>query len=324
MVSKGSKKMKTVSSVAEATVADGYHVPVLLAECLEAMEIKPDGIYVDCTFGGGGHSRAILERLGSEGRLVAIDQDEDAKANLPANDPRLLFVAGNFRFLPQYLRYLGIEKVDGILADLGVSSHHFDDPERGFSFRFDAPLDMRMNQEQSQTAATMIEEKSLEDLQDLFRQYGELRQAHAIAKALKDTLAAGQEIKTVSQFVDAISRCVRPDDKKTLAKVFQALRISLNGEMSALEALLEASVDLLRSGGKLLVITYHSLEDRPTKNFLRTGNLQGKRVVDAYGKLLSPIQAQPSKAIKPSEEELVRNPRSRSAKLRVGVRLEEV
>ncbi|MDO4790243.1 MAG: 16S rRNA (cytosine(1402)-N(4))-methyltransferase RsmH [Porphyromonas sp.] len=311
---------RTPHSTPDITVAEGYHVPVLLQETLDALDIKPDGVYVDCTFGGGGHSKAIVERLSSKGLLIAIDQDEDAIRNIPEGEKRILFVHGNFRYLRHYLAYIGIEKVDGILADLGVSSHHFDDPDRGFSFRFDAPLDMRMNARQKQTAADLLVSATEEELALILKNYGELNQPYRIAKIIKQAIAKGTPLRTVNDLIGILSPSVfRENDKKNLAKLFQALRIELNDEMGALQDLLKYSRELLAEDGRIAIITYHSLEDRPVKNFFRYGNMEGTREVDMYGNVISSMCSLFKKAVVPSAEEINRNPRSRSAKLRVGV-----
>lgn len=311
---------KTPNSTPNIKVAESYHVPVLLDETLDALNIKPDGIYVDCTFGGGGHSKAIVERLSSKGRLIAVDQDADAIRNIPEGEERMLFVHGNFRYLRHYLAYIGVEKVDGILADLGVSSHHFDDPDRGFSFRFDAPLDMRMNAQQKQTAADLLLSATEEELALIFRNYGELNQPYRIAKTIKQAIEKGLPLRTVKDLISILSPSLfRENDKKNLAKLFQALRIELNDEMGALKDLLRYSRELLADDGRIAIITYHSLEDRPVKNFFRYGNMEGTREVDMYGNVLSPMRPLFKKAVLPSAEEIDRNPRSRSAKLRVGM-----
>lgn len=311
---------KTPNSTPNIKVAESYHVPVLLDETLDALDIKPDGIYVDCTFGGGGHSKAIVERLSSKGRLIAVDQDADAIRNIPEGEERMLFVHGNFRYLRHYLAYIGVEKVDGILADLGVSSHHFDDPDRGFSFRFDAPLDMRMNAQQKQTAADLLLSVTEEELALIFRNYGELNQPYRIAKTIKQAIEKGLPLRTVNDLIGILSPSLfRENDKKSLAKLFQALRIELNDEMGALKDLLRYSRELLADDGRIAIITYHSLEDRPVKNFFRYGNMEGTREVDMYGNVLSPMRPSFKKAVLPSAEEIDRNPRSRSAKLRVGM-----
>lgn len=311
---------KTPNSTPNIKVAESYHVPVLLDETLDALNIKPDGIYVDCTFGGGGHSKAIVERLSSKGRLIAVDQDADAIRNIPEGEERMLFVHGNFRYLRHYLAYIGVERVDGILADLGVSSHHFDDPDRGFSFRFDAPLDMRMNAQQKQTAADLLLSATEEELALIFRNYGELNQPYRIAKTIKQAIEKGLPLRTVKDLISILSPSLfRENDKKNLAKLFQALRIELNDEMGALKDLLRYSRELLADDGRIAIITYHSLEDRPVKNFFRYGNMEGTREVDMYGNVLSPMRPLFKKAVLPSAEEIDRNPRSRSAKLRVGM-----
>lgn len=297
-----------------------YHVPALLEETIELLEIKPDGVYVDLTFGGGGHSRAILERLSTEGRLFAFDQDSDARANLP-EDPRITFVESNFRFMRGALRWRGIEQVDGILADLGVSSHHFDTQERGFSFRFDAPLDMRMNRRAKLSAREVLNDYDLETLSSLFKRYGELDSSRRIARCVVD-YREKQPIERIQDLTDALAPVLpRNGESKFLAKLFQAIRIEVNGEMNALEMMLEQSLRVLRPGGRLAVITYHSLEDRMVKNFMRSGNFEGKTVQDFYGRVLSPWSVVTRKAVVPSPEEVARNPRSRSAKLRVASKL---
>ena len=293
-----------------------YHTPALLPECMEGLAIKPNGIYVDCTFGGGGHSRAILGRLGPAGRLYAFDQDADALVNRP-DDPRFIFVHGNFRYLRNFMDYYGITKIDGILADLGVSFHHFDEGDRGFSFRFDADLDMRMNQLAKRSAATVLNTYTEEQLADVFFLYGELRNARKLAKVVVNQRAQKLLARTAE-----LSELLKPyfpreKEKKELSKVFQALRIEVNDEMGALRELLMQSVELLDSNGRLVVLTYHSLEDRLVKNFIKTGNFEGKQEKDFYGNVLAPLSAVNTKVIIASEEEVNRNPRSRSAKLRI-------
>lgn len=293
-----------------------YHVPVLLTESVEALELCPQGTYVDVTFGGGGHSRAILERLSDRGRLVAFDQDADARANRP-EDRRLLFVESNFRFLRSWLRYHGIEKVDGILADLGVSSHHFDSEQRGFSFRFDGPLDMRMNQRARLTAAEVVNEYEHEALTAILRDYGELDAPHRIAQCIERAREQAP-LTTINALIEAVSAVTpRGGESKFLAKLFQALRIEVNGEMEALKMMLEQARKVLRPGGRLVVITYHSLEDRLVKNFMRSGNLEGRAEKDFFGRLQTPFEVLTRKAVVPTPEEVERNPRSRSAKMRV-------
>ncbi len=292
-----------------------YHIPVLLSESIDGLALKPGGIYVDATFGGGGHSRAILAQL-KGGRLYAFDQDEDVLKNLP-EDKRLQFVHGNFRFLSNFMRYYGEEQVDGILADLGVSSHHFDQAGRGFSFRFDVDLDMRMNQRATLRAADILADYSKEELCRVFRVYGEFRQAAKMAGAI---VKARQEqaVRTAGQLSDLLRPLLsRQAEKKDLARVFQALRIELNREVGALEDLLTQSLDILKPGGRLVVISYHSLEDRLVKNFMRTGNLEGEVKKDFYGNNLSPFILVNNKVLVPSPEEQEQNPRSRSARLRI-------
>lgn len=297
-----------------------YHVPVMLSETLEGLCIKPDGVYVDATFGGGGHSRAILERLGAHGRLLGFDQDLDAAANA-LDDERFTFVRGNFRYLKNFLRYYGVEQVDGILADLGVSSHHFDDEQRGFSFRFDAALDMRMNRRATLTAADVLNTYDEARLADLFFFYGELRQARRIAGAVVAARAA-TPIFTVAQLLDVVRPFFpRERDKKEAAKVFQALRIEVNDEMGALRALLAQAADVLRPGGRLAVLTYHSLEDRLVKNFIKTGDCDGHGERDFYGKMVTPFVAVNNRVLTASAGEVADNPRARSAKLRVAERI---
>ena len=294
-----------------------YHIPALLNETIDGLAIKPDGVYVDVTFGGGGHSREILARLGKNGKLLAFDQDEDAIQNI-INDTRFVFIRSNFRYLRNFLRYHQIEKVDGILADLGVSSHHFDEAERGFSFRFDGELDMRMNKKSNLTAAKVLNTYSEERLADVFYLYGELHSARKIAR----TIVKAREKQPFSQifpFVEVLKPFFgREKEKKDMARVFQALRIEVNREMEVLKSLLEQSVEVLKPDGRLVVLTYHSLEDRLVKNFIRSGNIEGKIEKDFYGNILSPIKAVNNKVIVPTDEEIERNPRARSAKLRIG------
>lgn len=301
-----------------------YHVPVLLHESLEGMDIHPDGVYVDVTFGGGGHSREILRRLGDEGRLYGFDQDADAEQNIP-DDERFVFVRSNFRYLYNFMRYYDeVGEVDALLADLGVSSHHFDDRERGFSFRFEGSLDMRMNTRAGQTAADVLNNYTKEQLADVFYLYGELKNARRLAAAVvayrtgkKPILTSGDLLEIVTPFIG------RDKEKKFLAQVFQALRIEVNDEMRALREMLGASLKVLRPGGRLVVITYHSLEDRLVKNFLKTGNFEGKVEQDFFGNVRSPFKLLSGKVITPSKEEIERNPRSRSAKLRIAEKRQE-
>lgn len=300
--------------------AEGYHVPVLLRESVGGLDIKPDGVYVDVTFGGGGHSREILSRLGAKGRLFSFDQDEDAEQNI-VNDERFTFVRSNFRYLKNWMRYYGIGEIDGLLADLGVSSHHFDDETRGFSFRFDAPLDMRMNKRAGMTAADVLNNDSEEQLSDIFYIYGELKNARRIAAAIIQARTA-RRIETTNDLMEATETCFqREREKKETAKLFQALRIEVNHEMDALKEMLNGARDLIRTGGRLSVITYHSLEDRLVKNMMKAGNVEGKVVQDFFGRIESPFRQIGGKVIVPSEEEQQSNPRSRSAKLRIAERV---
>ena len=299
-----------------------YHVPVLLKEAVDGLDIKPDGIYVDLTFGGGGHSKEILRRLDGTGHLYSFDQDEDAAGNAKEleGEGNFTFIRSNFRFLKNWMLYYGHEQVDGILADLGVSSHHFDEEERGFSFRFDAPLDMRMNQKASLTAKKIVEEYSEEQLLDIFYLYGELKNSRRIAAAI---VKARQQkpITTTTELVEVLKPLMGYDrEKKDLARVFQALRIEVNGEMIALRQMLGAASELLKPGGRLSVLTYHSLEDRMVKNIVKAGNAEGKVETDLFGRTNAPLEAVNRSVIIPSEEEQNNNPRSRSAKLRVAVK----
>jgi len=292
-----------------------YHVPVLLTESVDGLEIKADGDYVDVTFGGGGHSREIFSRL-KTGRLFAFDQDEDAAANV-IHDKRFYFIRHNFKYIRNFLRYYEVEKVDGILADLGVSSHDFDVPERGFSFRFDGDLDMRMNRDSSQSAADIVNTFTEDQLRTMFREYGEIDNAGRLAKQLVSTRNA-KTVKTIEQFKDSIAPCVpKFQESKYLAKVFQALRIETNKEMDVLHEFLEQSIELLKPGGRLVIITYHSLEDRMVKNFIKSGDFSGKQEKDFFGNVESPLVAINRKVIVPDQEEIERNPRARSGKLRI-------
>ena len=326
-----------------------YHTPVLLRESVDGLEIKPDGIYVDVTFGGGGHSREILSRLGKKGHLYSFDQDADAERNI-VDDDRFTFVRSNFRYLKNWMRYYGVEHIDGLLADLGVSSHHFDDETRGFSFRFEAPLDMRMNKRAGRTAADIINDYDEERLADVFYLYGELKNARKIASAIVKARQA-KRIETTSDLLSSVSSGeVRVDSgewtvdsydyqtstdsayrsnqnyplstvhsplKKELAKLFQALRIEVNHEMEALREMLNGAKDLLAEGGRLSVITYHSLEDRIVKNMMKAGNVEGKMQQDFFGRVEAPFRALSNKPLVPDTDEQTANPRSRSAKLRI-------
>lgn len=293
-----------------------YHIPVLLTQSVDGLITRPDGTYVDVTFGGGGHSREILRRLSPDGRLLGFDQDEDAERNI-VDDQRFTFVRSNFRYLHNFLRYYHVDEVDGILADLGVSSHHFDDSERGFSFRFDGALDMRMNKRAGMTAADIVNTYDEERLADVFYLFGELKNSRKLAAALARARAS-QPIGTISQFLDVVKPLFgREREKKELAKVFQALRIEVNHEMDALKEMLAAATQALRPGGRLVVITYHSLEDRMVKNLMKTGNVEGKEDKDFFGRVNTPFRLVNNKVIVPDEAEVERNPRSRSAKLRI-------
>ncbi len=300
-----------------------YHIPVLLKESVDGLDINPDGVYVDVTFGGGGHSREILSRLGDNGHLFSFDQDADAENNI-VDDPRFTFVHSNFRWLSNWMRYYDIEHIDGLLADLGVSSHHFDDAERGFSFRYDAPLDMRMNREGGKTAADIVNDDTEEHLADIFYLYGELRRSRQIAAAIVKARQR-KPILTTQDFLQVVDPLFRREkEKKDMARLFQALRIEVNHEMQALSEMLTSATRLLAKGGRLSVITYHSLEDRMVKNIMKSGNVNGKVEEDpVYGRKASPYDLVNNKVIVPSDEEVERNPRSRSAKLRIAEKKEE-
>ena len=296
-----------------------YHVPVLLNESIEALDINPDGIYVDVTFGGGGHSRAILEKLSTRGHLFSFDQDLDAMKNA-FQDDRFTFVRSNFMYLKNFLKYYGVEKIDGLLADLGVSSHHFDDEERGFSFRFNAPLDMRMNKSTSVSASDVLNTYPESKLTNIFSFYGELSNAKKIAHTIVQKKNNNPIIDT-NQLLDIVKPYfMREREKKDLAKLFQALRIEVNNEMLVLRKMLNQTAEVMNSNGKLVVITYHSLEDRIVKNFIKSGNCEGDIQKDFYGNIISPFKALNNKVITPSEIEMNANPRSRSAKMRVAVK----
>ena len=295
---------------------DVYHIPVLLNESIEGMNLHADGLYADMTFGGGGHSKEILRRMGEDCHLYSFDQDEDAEKNI-VDDKRFTFVRSNFRYLRNFMRYYGVEQLDGILADLGVSSHHFDDSERGFSFRFDGKLDMRMNKRAGMTAADIVNTYDEEKLADVFYIYGELKNSRKLAATIAKARQQKQ-ITTIGEFLDIIKPLFgREREKKELAKVFQALRIEVNHEMEALKEMLYEATDLLKPGGRLVVITYHSLEDRMVKNLIKAGNIEGKVEQDFYGNVQSPFRAVNNKVIVPTDEEVNQNPRSRSAKLRI-------
>ena len=293
-----------------------YHIPVLLQESIEGMNLQPNGIYVDMTFGGGGHSKEILRQGDSSIRLFSFDQDADAEKNI-VDDSRFTFVRSNFRYLYNFLRYHQVEQVDGILADLGVSSHHFDDSERGFSFRFDGNLDMRMNKRAGITAADVVNTYDEERLANIFYLYGELKNSRKLASAIAKARNE-KAIKTIGDFLEIVKPMFgREREKKELAKVFQALRIEVNQEMEALKEMLYAAAEALKPGGRLVVITYHSLEDRMVKNIMKTGNIEGKAEQDFFGNVQTPFRLVNNKVIVASDEEVERNPRSRSAKLRI-------
>ena len=301
------------------TTAETYHVPVLLNESIDGLDIKPDGIYVDVTFGGGGHSKEILRRLGEKGHLYSFDQDPDAEKNI-VNDKRFTFVRSNFRYLKNWMRYYGVDHIDGLLADLGVSSHHFDDETRGFSFRFDAPLDMRMNKRAGTTAAEILNSYDEEQLADIFYIYGELKNARKIASTIAKA-SNEKKIETTGDLMNITEKLFqREREKKEMAKMFQALRIEVNHEMDALKEMLNGAKDMLCEGGRLSVITYHSLEDRIVKNMMKAGNVEGKVEQDFYGRVTSPFRLV-NKVTIPSDEEQQRNPRSRSAKLRIAEKI---
>ncbi len=293
-----------------------YHIPVLLNESIDGLNLENGKVFVDVTFGGGGHSKEILRRLNQDGRLLGFDQDEDAERNI-VDDNRFTFVRSNFRYLSNFLRYHGIDKIDGLLADLGVSSHHFDDSERGFSFRFDGNLDMRMNQKADITAADILNTYDEERLASIFYLYGELKNSRKIASVIVKA-RSNAAIKSISDFLNIIQPLFGRDrEKKEMAKVFQALRIEVNQEMAALKEMLYSAAEYLKPGGRLSVITYHSLEDRIVKNFIKCGNVEGKIEQDFFGNIQTPFKLINNKVIVPSQEEIERNPRSRSAKLRI-------
>lgn len=300
-----------------------YHIPVLLQESIDGLAIRPDGTYVDVTFGGGGHSREILRRLGEEGHLYSFDQDADAEQNIPEGDERFTFVRSNFRYLSNWMQYYGVENLDGLIADLGVSSHHFDDESRGFSFRFDAPLDMRMNGRGGMTAADIVNNYDENRLADVFYLYGEFRNSRALAAAVAKA-RKNKSIDTIEDLLQAVERLIdRERGKKELARLFQSLRIEVNHEMEALRIMLESALRYLRPGGRLVVLTYHSLEDRMVKNFIKAGKIDGKVEQDFFGRKLTPWRAVNNKVIVPSDKEQEENPRSRSAKLRIAEKTKE-
>ena len=302
--------------VGEVANVDIYHTPALLSETMEGLEIQPDGVYVDATFGGGGHSKEILKSLGKNGKLLGFDQDLDAIKNV-VDDKRFIFVRSNFKYLKNFLRYHGIEKVDGILADLGVSSHHFDKADRGFSFRFDGALDMRMNTESKITAATILNNYEEEQLANVFYLYGELHNSRKIARTIVQCRAK-EPIERIFQFIEILKPYFgREKEKKDMARVFQALRIEVNKEMEVLEALLKQSLEVLKPDGRIAILTYHSLEDRLVKNFFRSGNFEGTLEKDFYGNIIAPLKQVNNKVIIATEKEVTLNPRARSAKLRI-------
>ena len=307
--------------------AETYHVPVLLKESVDGLNIQSGGVYVDVTFGGGGHSSEILSRLDEQTHLYSFDQDADAEQNVMrsevgaerrfVDDRRFTFVRSNFRYLKNWMRYYGVESIDGLLADLGVSSHHFDDESRGFSFRFDAQLDMRMNKRAGKTAADIVNDYDEEALANLFYLYGEIKQSRRLAAAIVKARSQ-KRIATTQDLLGILEPIFKRErEKKDLAKVFQALRIEVNHEMDALKEMLKSATELLKPGGRLSVITYHSLEDRIVKNIMKTGNVEGKRIQDFYGRIETPFTLINNKVIVPSENEQQENPRSRSAKLRI-------
>lgn len=305
-----------------------YHTPVMLNECLDGLQIRPDGIYVDVTFGGGGHSKAILENLGKDGHLYSFDQDPDAEANAFGENSDVInlnsftFVRSNFRYLKNWMRYYGIKQIDGLLADLGVSSHHLDDPERGFAFRFDAPLDMRMNTRASKTAADILAQADESVISKILSIYGELKQAKRIASAIVKQRTL-KPIATTGDFCEVLKPFInKKNEKKELAQAFQALRIEVNHEMQALEEMLIQATELLAPNGRLVVMTYHSLEDRIVKNIIRSGHVDGHIEQDFYGRIIAPLKAVNNKIITAKDEELESNPRSRSAKLRIATKID--
>jgi 16S rRNA (cytosine1402-N4)-methyltransferase len=309
------KQKKTAIPIPDAQSND-YHIPVLLNECLESLQIKPAGIYVDCTFGGGGHSKAILKQLNDQGKLIVFDQDEDARKNLMA-DARVIFVPQNFRHLQRFLRLHQVDKIDGILADLGVSSHQFDEAQRGFSIRFDADLDMRMDQRQNIKASDILKNFSESQLHKLFEMYGEVTNSKTLAKTIVSQRSL-VPLRTINEFKSAVQTVVKGNPQKYFAQVFQALRIEVNDELGALKELLQQAVHILKTGGRISIITFHSLEDRMVKNFFRDGTFDHTTTDDVYGhRFKSPLKIITKKPIVAGEQELKQNTRSRSAKLRV-------
>jgi len=292
-----------------------YHQPVLLQECINGLNILRDGTYVDATFGGGGHSQSILKELGANGHLIGFDQDEDVLDNL-IEDDRFTFVHNNFQYLKRFLRLHGVSKVDGILADLGVSSHQLNEAERGFSFRFEADLDMRMNQQGELRASDVLNQYASEDLQNLFSKFGEVRNSRTLAKQIV-THREHRPFRTITDFIQVIEPLIRGNRSRYLAQVFQALRIEVNEEMLVLQNFLKEALQVLKPNGRLVVISYHSIEDRLVKNFFKSGNFEGELVKDFYGNIERPFKLITRKAMVPSDEELKINPRSRSAKLRI-------
>lgn len=300
-------------------IMSDYHSPVLLHESIDGLNVQSSGVYVDLTFGGGGHSKEILKNLGSDGRLFGFDQDEDTLKNIP-EDHRFSFVFGNFQYVKRFITFYDVDGVDGVLADLGVSSHHFDDADRGFSFRSDAPLDMRMNQSAGVSASTVINEYTFEQLATLFRLYGEIKNAGKLAGLICQA-REGRGLSTTFQLRDVAVECTPArTENQYLAKVFQAIRLEVNDEMSVLKNMLQGALDVLKPGGRLSVISYHSLEDRLVKNFFKAGNFEGKQEKDFYGNVNAPMKLVNRKVIVPSQNELELNPRARSAKLRVAVK----
>ena len=297
-----------------------YHIPALLNECLDGLNISPNGTYIDVTFGGGGHSRGIISKLGENGKLFSFDQDSDAEKNI-IEDNRFTFVKSNFRFLKNFMQYHNVKEVDGIIADLGVSFHHFDEADRGFSFRYEGRLDMRMNQRGGKSAADIINRYPEEKIADILYYYGEMRNARKIASAIVKKREA-EVISTTSELLSTIKPLINPkQEKKELAQIFQALRIEVNDEMASLKSMLKQSSEILKPGGRIVVLTYHSLEDRIVKDFFKYGNFEGKAEKDFFGRVIAPLKQVNNKVIVPTEEEIERNPRSRSAKLRIAEKL---